>query len=92
MDEFICRSCGKNPVNVRKLDCVQCREAKAKAWRPERLGTKAAEWTRTAEMLPGIAAEQGVYFVLQFLLDSGYERADLAEICQRLERVPGAMK
>lgn len=51
-------------------------------------GTRAGELDRSAEMVVDILARNadgaGPYYVLMFLLDSGYGREDIREIAERL--------
>jgi hypothetical protein len=54
------------------------------------IGSLERELERTADMLPKIAAEQGVYYVVAFLLDSGYDRIAMRRIMEILEKQPGA--
>jgi hypothetical protein len=42
--------------------------------------TKQQEYQRTAELFEQIVIEQGAYFALAFLYDSGYNNNDLKEI------------
>ncbi len=43
-------------------------------------GTKKQEYLRTIDLLNTIYKEQGLYFVLSFLWDSGYNRKDIHEM------------
>ena len=49
-------------------------------------GTKEQEYLRTIDLLDTIYKEQGLYFVLAFLWDSGYSRKDIHEMMKLLER------
>jgi len=44
--------------------------------------TKKGEYYRTIEHLEKIFKEQGVYFVLAFLYDSGYTREDIKNMME----------
>ncbi len=49
-------------------------------------GTKQGEYNRTIEMLEEIFKTQGIYFVLAFLWDSGYDRDDIKNMMEILEK------
>lgn len=49
-------------------------------------GTRRGELDRSAELFAQICKQQGPYYGLAFLLDSGYEAHDMKEILQRLEK------
>lgn len=48
-------------------------------------GTKVGEIDRTAELIEQINKNQGLYFVLMFLTDVGYETKDIKAIAERLK-------
>lgn len=45
-------------------------------------GTKLGEYHRTKEMIEKILNEQGLYFVLMFLVDSNYNQEDIKAIAE----------
>lgn len=54
------------------------------------IGSKERELMRTAEMLPGIAANQGVYYAVALIHDSGYGLEEIRRLVKILEDHPGA--
>lgn len=55
-------------------------------------GTLEAEYQRTAELLVDISDQQGIYFALYFLIDSGYSVDDMRRIADIAKDIPGARK
>lgn len=55
-------------------------------------GTFDGELHTTAERLVSIAEEQGVYFAIALLHDTGYDHADMKKLLSILEKTRGAIK
>ena len=55
-------------------------------------GNFKAELERTADLLVEIAEEQGVYFAIALLHDSGYSREAIKQLLEVLRKTPGAVK
>lgn len=55
-------------------------------------GTFEGELYRTAEMLVKIAEEQGIYFAIAFVYDSGYTQEDIKKLLPILQNTRGAIK
>ncbi len=49
-------------------------------------GTKRQEYLRTIDLLNTIYKEQGLYSVLAFLWDSGYNRKDIHEMMKLINK------
>lgn len=49
-------------------------------------GTKQAEYNRSIEHMEEIFKDQGIYFVLAFLYDSGYGMDDIKNMMDILEK------
>lgn len=48
------------------------------------MSTRHGELDRTVYLINQINNEQGLYFVLIFLVDAGYDRNDIIEITERM--------
>ena len=54
-------------------------------------GTLNQELQRTAEMMVSLSTEQGVYFAIAMLVDSGYDPARMRKLLEPLKYTRGAI-